>query len=137
MLDVGGQASQGATPPDGDLRPSLSARLRDLRTSRGWSQAELAARIGLSNEAYGRIERGHVLPRIQTLVHFAQETGTSLDALLIAQERKADGGAEARRAQLVEALVAGVQHLSERELEVVLRVAELCAGWRRHPRDGA
>ena len=47
----------------------MKNKLRDLRTARGWSQAELGIRVGVSRQAIIAIEMGEfdpVCPRVQT-----------------------------------------------------------------------
>lgn len=65
-----------------DLRRLFAASLKAARDGRGWTQAELAAEAGLAVEVYGRLERGRVLPRTETLVRLAQTLGVSTDSLL-------------------------------------------------------
>lgn len=66
----------------GALHETFAASLRCARMASGWSQAELAERIGLSVEAYGRLERGRVLPRASTLVQLARVLHVGVDDLL-------------------------------------------------------
>jgi putative transcriptional regulator len=40
----------------------LRTRLRDLRTDRGWTQEELAGRIGVSRKTINTIENGVFVP---------------------------------------------------------------------------
>lgn len=46
----------------------LGAGARAARLQRGLTQAEVADRIGIAMEVYGRIERGVLLPSIQTFL---------------------------------------------------------------------
>jgi transcriptional regulator with XRE-family HTH domain len=46
----------------------LGAGAREARLLRGLTQAEVADRVGIAMEVYGRIERGVLLPSIQTFV---------------------------------------------------------------------
>ena len=89
----------------------------------------MAERIGLSDEAYGRIERGRVLPRVETLARIAEETGASLDELLLRRPHPGGAGGNKR-----EALLRGIQGrlrtASERELELLQAVAEAVGRWR-------
>ena len=77
------------------LSATLSEALRRARESGGWTQAELAERAGLAVEAYGRLERGGVLPRAETLANLSVALGVSSDTLLgldvrAGSEREAD-----------------------------------------------
>lgn len=47
---------------------TIGDRARAVRTRLGLNQADVAERVGISNEVYGRFERGLVTPRIATLL---------------------------------------------------------------------
>ena len=46
--------------------------IRALRKDRGWSQGELAEKLGLKPQNVSRYEKGHVQPRESTLALFAE-----------------------------------------------------------------
>lgn len=60
----------------------LPQQLRRARQAAGYTQAELAEKVELAVEAYGRLERGKVLPRTETLAKVAMTLGVSVDTLL-------------------------------------------------------
>ena len=60
----------------------LGIRIVILRISKGWSQAELAQRIGVSASAVGMYEQGRREPSLGLLVRLAQELGATTDYLL-------------------------------------------------------
>lgn len=64
------------------LSATFARELRAARRARGWTQAELAERAGIAVEVCGRLERGHVLPRTDTLVQLASALRVTTDALL-------------------------------------------------------
>ena len=49
----------------------LANRLRPERESRGWTQAELAARVGVSRKTINTIENGVFLPSTLTALKIA------------------------------------------------------------------
>ena len=59
----------------------LAARLRDLRTARGWTQDELARRAGLSKSYLSRIEDGDRQPSLASLLSLSQAFEVALAAL--------------------------------------------------------
>lgn len=61
----------------------LGIRMAILRISKGWSQAELARRIGVSASAVGMYEQGRREPSLGLLVRLAQEFGVTTDYLLM------------------------------------------------------
>lgn len=63
----------------------LGMRIALLRISKGWSQAELARRIGVSASAVGMYEQGRREPSLGLLVRLAQELGVTTDYLLLGE----------------------------------------------------
>lgn len=64
------------------LAASFARELKAARRARGWTQAELAERVGIATEVCGRLERGATLPRARTLVRLAETLSVSTDQLL-------------------------------------------------------
>ena len=60
----------------------LGARIAVLRKGAGWSQTELASRLGVSPSAVGMYEQGRREPSAQTLLQIAQVLGVSVDYLI-------------------------------------------------------
>ncbi|RKH11828.1 XRE family transcriptional regulator [Corallococcus sp. CA053C] len=52
---------------DTELAGILGAAARSVRVRMGLTQADVADRIGMASEVYGRLERGHMLPSVQNL----------------------------------------------------------------------
>jgi transcriptional regulator with XRE-family HTH domain len=67
---------------DGDLDALVRQRIRGLRTARGWSLDELAARSYLSPSTLSRIETGHRRIALDQLMPIARALGISLDQLV-------------------------------------------------------
>lgn len=60
----------------------LGERIRLRRRRRGLTQGELAELLGISTEAYGRLERGLSLPSLPTMVLLGKQLNLSIDRLL-------------------------------------------------------
>jgi transcriptional regulator with XRE-family HTH domain len=67
-------------------------RLRTLREARGWTQAQLAERAGLTREYVGRLEGGRQDPRLSVVRRLAKALGVTVNDLL-----GTTGGASGRR----------------------------------------
>jgi transcriptional regulator with XRE-family HTH domain len=65
---------------------SFGDRLARLRRSLGWSQKELAARVGQKSNQISKWERGTYEPRFSVVVGLAAVLGTSTDYLLTGKE---------------------------------------------------
>ena len=76
--------------PRGEDRPPPN-RLRELREARGWTLAELAARVGTSNQQISNLELG----KRQLTVDWLRRLGTALNchpwAVVEALETSTDG----------------------------------------------
>lgn len=55
---------------------------RRARVARGLTQADIAERVGIATEVYGRLERGKMLPSVATLQRLSVVLRVSADSLL-------------------------------------------------------
>ncbi len=69
-------------------RWDFADRLKKFRTDRGFSQKELGERLGVSNRAVSKWERGEAYPTVDTLGNIADVLGVLVDDLLKAVENK-------------------------------------------------
>ena len=65
------------------LRPaeSLKNRLRALRAERGWTQAELATRLGVSRQTVNSVEKERYEPSLSLAFKLARLLGLSIEEL--------------------------------------------------------
>jgi putative transcriptional regulator len=63
------------------LAERLSNSLRSEREARGWTQAELAARVGVSRKTINTIENGVFVPSTLTALKIAQALELSVEQL--------------------------------------------------------
>ena len=59
----------------------MKNRLRVLRAERGWSQAELGARVGVSRQAVNAIETGKHDPSLPLAFRLARLFGIGIDEI--------------------------------------------------------
>ena len=64
------------------LRFLLGEQIKRCREKRGFTQEQLAEKIGVSIETISSIERGIKMPRLQNFVAIANQLGVSADELL-------------------------------------------------------
>lgn len=67
---------------ESELRAQIGAASRAARRRLGLTQAEVAERIGIVPEVYGRLERGRMLPSVVTLVRLCRALSISADEVL-------------------------------------------------------
>jgi transcriptional regulator with XRE-family HTH domain len=57
-------------------------RLKELRNKKGWSQATLAAKLGVTREYLARLEGGQHDPPLSTVEHLAKILGVRISKLV-------------------------------------------------------
>jgi transcriptional regulator with XRE-family HTH domain len=65
-----------------ELARMLGANFRKARVEQGLTQEEVATKVGVSVELYGRMERGLVLPSVETFTALYYVLDVPLDALI-------------------------------------------------------
>ena len=65
-----------------ELARSLGRSAHQLRKRLGWTQQDIAERVGVVAEVYGRLERGQMLPSVPTLCRLCQALGVDANTLL-------------------------------------------------------
>lgn len=60
-----------------DKKQALGARIKTLRKQRGWSQEQLAERVGISTQYVSNIERGKENPTLDLLLRLADGLAVS------------------------------------------------------------
>ena len=112
------------------LHETFAAALRASREGAGWSQAQLAERVGLSVEAYGRLERGRVLPRAATLVRLSRALRVSLEQLLgLRQNSISDDELRVR------AIAARLQEADPEDVRILLGLLSELQRWRQELKE--
>lgn len=64
------------------LARMFGRRLQTLRREQGWSQPDLAQKIGTSGAVVGRYERGEITPSIEVARKLAEALGVTVDYLV-------------------------------------------------------
>jgi transcriptional regulator with XRE-family HTH domain len=84
---------------DKELAKTIGRRAREARASLGLTQAEVAERVPLAAEVYGRLERGGMLPSVPTLMRLAAVLSVEPSVLVGGMEAPSvvRDGAEAAR----------------------------------------
>ncbi len=60
----------------------LGERIKEARESKGFTQRELAVRVGLSDKSISLYEKGKVYPPIRNLIMICKELDSSLAVIL-------------------------------------------------------
>lgn len=60
---------------------ALSNTLREARAERGWTQAELAERVGVSRKTINTVENGVFIPSTTLALKLARALQTTVEAL--------------------------------------------------------
>jgi|GEM_PF-678014 len=71
---------------DGLDKRRLGRNIRQARCRLGLTQEQMAERIDMAPEVYGRMERGHLMPRLERFVALCRALGESPDRLIFPPE---------------------------------------------------
>lgn len=63
------------------MADGLANRIRDARQAKGWTQAELAARMGVSRKTVNTVENGVFIPSTIVSLKFARALGEAVETL--------------------------------------------------------
>ncbi|MEY4172729.1 MAG: transcriptional regulator [Bacteroidota bacterium] len=66
---------------------ALAEQIKNYRKAKGWTQAQLAERLGLSRAQVGSYEEGRAEPKLDSLKAMAQLFSCSIDALVSGEAR--------------------------------------------------
>jgi transcriptional regulator with XRE-family HTH domain len=91
-------------PFKGVIMTKIGDRIAQLRKQNGWSQTELAKKIGASREAIGKYERNEALPSVETAKKIADAFSVTVDYLVDETARPTFDKLTVRRLQDIEAL---------------------------------
>ena len=70
------------------MNPTVTNRLKDLRSERGWTQQELGKAVGVSRQSINSIERNRYVPSLPLALKFARVCGCTTDDIFILEERR-------------------------------------------------
>jgi transcriptional regulator with XRE-family HTH domain len=65
----------------GTEQPNLGARIKDIRTKRGWSQKELAKMVGVSPSTISQVEANIIYPSLPALFKMAEVLSVSIGSI--------------------------------------------------------
>jgi putative transcriptional regulator len=96
---------------------TINSRIKELRKEHGWSQAELAERVGVGRLAISGMEQGDRTISIEEAQALAQVFGVSLLALLGEEVQAEEEGVELRFEVTVKLLPSREEKLTPQEIE--------------------
>lgn len=70
------------------MAPKVKNRIRELRTERGWTQADLADAVGVSRQSINSIECNRYVPSLPLALNFARVFGCSTDDIFTLEGRQ-------------------------------------------------
>ncbi|WP_434300636.1 helix-turn-helix domain-containing protein [Corallococcus exiguus] len=113
-----------------ELATRIGSAAREARTQLGLTQAEVAEKLGLAHMVYSRLERGKMLPSVQTLLRMCSVLRISSDELLGIAD--ADEGAKSGKkergqggAPKLRQLTGLARKMDEDQLDALVTVAQV------------
>ena len=61
----------------------LHDKIKELRTEKGWTQSELASKLGSDARMISQYEKGKSIPSVEYVIKFAEIFDVSIDYLLV------------------------------------------------------
>jgi transcriptional regulator with XRE-family HTH domain len=95
---------------------TMGEKILNLRKARGWSQEELADRIGVTRQAVSRWESNSAKPDADKLIALCREFEVTADYLLGMAEQKDSPGSENKQRNLLQRIKNKIDHLSTTQL---------------------
>lgn len=83
--------SQARLPQLGEEGALFGARLRELRVARGFTQPDIAARVGTSASNISDLERGIKVPTLTTVARLADALECNVSDLVGVLDRRVQG----------------------------------------------
>lgn len=99
----------------------MGERLAQIRKERGFTQAELAEKVGILQNIVSAHERGRLRLSAEMLIRFARALDVSTDDLLGVQKKSSDGSIKNRR---LLRRISHIDKLSKRDQEALLRTID-------------
>ncbi|HEX3047005.1 MAG TPA: helix-turn-helix transcriptional regulator [Bacillota bacterium] len=101
---------------------NISEKIKKLRQDKGWSQTQLAQKLGIPSQNVSRYERGVFTPATEALAKFAEVFGVSVDYLL--SEELEDAGAYKIKDKQLQRYFEEIDKLSEEDKNLAKGVLE-------------
>lgn len=73
------------------MGPTVTNRIRELRTARAWTQEQLAEAVGVSRQSINSIERDRYVPSLELALMFARVFGCSTDEIFTLNGKPREG----------------------------------------------
>jgi putative transcriptional regulator len=70
------------------MAPHVKNRIKEFRSDRGWTQQELADKVGVSRQSINSIERDRYVPSLPLALTFARVFGCSTDELFTLETKR-------------------------------------------------
>ena len=71
-----------------DITHGVQNRIKELRGERGWTQQELAEKVGVSRQSINSIERNRYVPSLQLALAFARVFGCTTDDIFSLERKR-------------------------------------------------
>lgn len=107
----------------GKLEVELGKKIRELRKQKGYTQAELAELVDLSNNFIGYLERGKQLPSLKTLEKIAQALDITIGYLFYSIENTLHKPIKlTKKDQIISKLSKHLKSLNIKDITLILRL---------------
>jgi transcriptional regulator with XRE-family HTH domain len=121
------QKSKIKLPPLNLGKEALNQRIARLRKEKGYTQNDLADKIGIIRELISNYERGRIRPNYEMIIRLAMALEVTTDELLGVKPSKGNGGKPnlkiQKRMKKIEELPAAQQKILLKNIDMFLKGA--------------
>ena len=101
----------------------IGERIKTLRKEKGWSQGELAKKVGADARQISRYENGHITPSADVLIKLAVTLDVSVDYILFENIPRRPLKTESEDQIIIQRLQE-LQHLSEEDKASIIHILD-------------
>jgi transcriptional regulator with XRE-family HTH domain len=103
-----------------EIIKAFGVRLKELRKQKGWTQKELAGKVGVRHTQLNKYECGLHTPPVEVLIKMAEAFNTSVDFLLTGNNLESTPLHNLRLIERMQKL----QDFQEKDIEAILNVMD-------------
>ncbi len=110
------------------VKEKLGKRIRDLRKKRGYTQARLAEKVGVSDNFIGYVERGAQTPSLDTLSRIAGALDVTIrDLFLFPEDLGRIPYVRSKKEELIDKLANCLRERDEKYISIILNLSKKTA----------
>lgn len=104
----------------------IGGRLREARTEKGMTQADVAKAMNIAQSQYGKVETGKVIPSLKTLIKAAEVLGTNINKIVYGSDNFTGFDLDLKDKELIQRINV-ISQLSDEDRSLAIQLLDLIA----------